>query len=108
MVYKPLAARVAMIAGFQINDSSSRSRGNVGIPAGISKGCGKVGKPTFWLSMRSIPRHSMARFARPALRMIRPVDAVRVARRMRRWCRHFYLGIHDTCLNFLASTFRNY
>jgi hypothetical protein len=29
----------------------------VGIPAGISKGCGKGGKPALWLSMLSIPRH---------------------------------------------------
>ena len=62
MVYKPLAVKVALIEGFrrafaglQINDS--RSRGNVGIPAGISKGCGKGGKPALWLSMLSIPRH---------------------------------------------------
>ena len=49
-------------AGFQINDNHRRSRGNVGIPAGISKGCGKGGKPASWLSMLSIPRHSMACF----------------------------------------------
>jgi hypothetical protein len=29
----------------------------VGIPAGISKGCGKGGKPASWLSMLSTPRH---------------------------------------------------
>ncbi len=47
----------AGFAGLQLNDSRSRSRGNVGIPAGISKGCGKGGKPALWLSMLSIPRH---------------------------------------------------
>jgi len=47
----------AGFAGLQIHDSRSRSRGNVGIPAGISKRCGKVGKPVLWLSMLSMPRH---------------------------------------------------
>jgi len=47
----------AGFAGLQIHDSRRRSRGNVGIPAGISKGCGKGGKPALWLSMLSIPRH---------------------------------------------------
>lgn len=47
----------AGFAGLQTNDSRSRSRGNVGIPAGISKGCGKGGKPALWLSMLSTPRH---------------------------------------------------
>ena len=47
----------AGFAGLQIHDSRSRSRGNVGIPAGISKGCGKGGKSASWLSMLSIPRH---------------------------------------------------
>jgi hypothetical protein len=32
----------AASAGLQLNDSRSRSRGNVGIPAGISKGVGRV------------------------------------------------------------------
>ena len=40
-----------------MHDSRRRSRGNVGIPAGISKGCGKGGKLAFWLSMLSTPRH---------------------------------------------------
>jgi len=44
-------------AGLQIHDSRRRSRGNVGIPAGISKGWGKGGKPVSWLSMLSTPRH---------------------------------------------------
>src|SRR5260370_29566344 len=63
MVYKTLAVRVALIAGygglcrFSIHDSRRSSRGNVGIPAGISKGCGKGGKPALWLSMLSTPRH---------------------------------------------------
>jgi hypothetical protein len=47
----------AGFAGLQIHHSRRRSRGNVGIPAGISKGCGKGGKPALWLSMLSIPRH---------------------------------------------------
>ena len=47
----------AAFAGLQIHDSRRRSRGNVGIPAGISKGCGKGGKPALWLSMLSTPRH---------------------------------------------------
>ena len=47
----------AGIAGLQIHHSRRRSRGNVGIPAGISKGCGKGGKPALWLSMLSTPRH---------------------------------------------------
>ena len=37
----------AGFAGLQIHDSRRRSRGNVGIPAGISKGCGKGGKPAY-------------------------------------------------------------
>ncbi len=83
MVYKPLAVRVALIAGapcgesgsdcgfsagfagLQIHDSRSRSRGNVGIPTGISKGCGKGGKPALWLSMLSIPRHFHGLFLGP-------------------------------------------
>jgi len=44
-------------AGLQIHHSRRRSCGNVGIPAGISKGCGKGGKPASWLSMLSVPRH---------------------------------------------------
>ena len=47
----------AGFAGLQVHDSRRRSYGNVGIPAGISKGCGKGGKPALWLSMLSIPRH---------------------------------------------------
>jgi hypothetical protein len=47
----------AGFAGLQMDDSRRRSRGNVGIPAGISKGCGKGGKPALWLSVLSIPRH---------------------------------------------------
>ena len=46
----------AGFAGLPIHQSR-RSRGNGGIPAGISKGCGKGGKPALWLSMPSIPRH---------------------------------------------------
>ncbi len=53
----------AGFAGLQINDSSPSSRGNVGIPAGISKGCGKGGKPALWLSMLSIPRHFRGLFS---------------------------------------------
>jgi hypothetical protein len=37
----------AGFAGLQIRDSPGRSRGNVRIPAAISKGCGKGRKPAF-------------------------------------------------------------
>ena len=47
----------AGFTGLQVHDSRRSSRGNVGIPAGISKGCGKGGKPALWLSILSIPRH---------------------------------------------------
>jgi hypothetical protein len=64
MVYKPLAVRVALVAGFRRALPVFKfiivvveAVGMCEIPAGISKGCGKGGKPALWLSMLSIPRH---------------------------------------------------
>ena len=51
----------AGFAGLQIHDSR-RSRGNVGIPAGISKGCGKGGKPLHGFPCFPYPGISMACF----------------------------------------------
>jgi ISXO2-like transposase domain len=54
----------AGFAGLQIHDSRRRRRGNVGIPAGISKGCGKGGKPALWLSCFPYPGISTSCFWR--------------------------------------------
>ena len=56
MCYKPLAVALIRAEGDGKTLQSSR-RGNVGIPTGISKECGKRGKPAFWLSMLSILSH---------------------------------------------------
>jgi hypothetical protein len=69
MVYKPLALRVALVAGFrrgfaglQIHDSRRRSRGNVGIPQGFPRGVGRVESRLLGFPCFPYPGISMACF----------------------------------------------
>ena len=84
MVYKPLAVRVALVAGFrralpglQIDDSRRRSRGNVGIPQRFPRSVGRVesrllGFPSFhtpafpWLGRAETALSSLLRTSHQA------------------------------------------
>jgi len=56
-VTSPLRWRWFELRGHERHISSRRGRGNLGIPNGISKECGKGEKPASWLSMLSILCH---------------------------------------------------